>query len=140
MACIEDERTIMKKKLRKIVVEGMPFWWKADWFYHPDQSRILRVRIWGGEKRSQSLFVNLTSKWVEYPVSCAYPMPKDIRAIILYAFAHGWNPSAREEAHWLKEERDQLELENLLLTDVGRLPQAPGPLSRKRVWAPGESP
>lgn len=129
----------MKKELRKIVIEDRPFWWKADWFYHPDQSRILQVRIWGGGKGSRSLFVNLTSKWVEYPASCSYPLPKDIRAIILYALAHGWNPPARGEAHWLKEKRDQLELEDLLLTDVGRLPQAPGPLARKRAWTPMES-
>ena len=139
MACIENERTTMKKKLRKIVVEGMPFWWKADWFYHPDQSRIIRVRIWGGEKRSRPLFVNLTSKWIEYPVSCAYPIPRDIHDIITYALAHGWKPSTQGEAHWIKEGSDQLELENWLLTDVGHLPQAPGPLARKRTWAPGEN-
>ena len=129
----------MKKKLRKIVVAGKPFWWKADWFYHPDESRILRVRIWGGDKRSQPLCVNLTSKWVEYPVYQAYPKPKDISAIILYAVAHGWNSSARGEPYWLKEEGNQLELEDLLLTDVGHLPQAPGPLARKRVRTPLES-
>jgi hypothetical protein len=135
----KDERSIMKKKLRKIVIEDKLFGWKADWFYHADESRILRVRIWGGDKRSQPLCVNLTSKWVEYPTYQAYPRPKDIRAIILYALTHGWNPSVRGEPYWLKEESDQLELEELLLTDVGHLPQAPGPLARKRRWTPLES-
>ncbi len=136
MARVEDERRIMKKKLRKIVVQDMPFWWEADWFYHPDQSRILRVRIWGGDKRSRPLYVNLTSKVIEFRVYGAYPMPKDISVIIGYALAHGWNPSTRGGVHWLKEESDQLELADLLLTDVGRLPQAPGPLPRKRGWTP----
>ncbi|HEY0754722.1 MAG TPA: hypothetical protein VGD98_12225 [Ktedonobacteraceae bacterium] len=126
----------MKKKLRKIVVEGMPFWWTADWFYHPDQSRILRVCIWGGGKSSQALFVNLTSKWIDYPVSCTYPMPRDIHAVIAYALEHGWKPSARGKEYWLKEEDEQLELEELLLTDAGRLSQAPGPLARKQAWTP----
>lgn len=123
----------MRKRLRKIMVQGMPFWWKADWFYHTDESRILSVRTMGNEKRGCPLRVNLTSKWVEYLIYSAYPLPKDISVIITYALAHGWNPSLPGEAHWLKEDDAQFELEDLILTDVGRLPQASGPLPRKQV-------
>ena len=136
VALIDTERTHVKKKLRTIVVQGMVLLWKADWFYHPDQSRILRIRIWGKEKGRQPLFVNLTSKWIEYPIYWAYPVPKDISMIITYALTHGWNPLANGEAYWLKEGHDQVELENWLLTDVGRLPQAPGPLPEKRRQSP----
>ncbi len=122
----------MKKKLRKIVVQDRIFWWKADWFYHPDGSRILRVQIWGEEKKNRPLFVNLTSKVVEYLVYQTYPKPKDIAQIITYALAHGWNPFSTGAAYWLKEESNGLELADLLVTDVGRTSQASGPLSRKR--------
>jgi hypothetical protein len=127
----------MKKKLRKIIVENKSFLWTADWFY-TNQSCVFRVRIWGGDKRSRPLHVNLTSKWIWHPIELAYPTPKDISAIITYALVHGWNPSEQGEAHWLKEERDQLELESLILTDVGHLPQAPDPFARKLLWTPTE--
>lgn len=128
----------MKKKLRKITVQGGLFWWAADWFYHPDQSRILRVHIWGEDKQGQPLYANLTSKWIEYPVSQAYPKPRDISVIIGYALAHRWKPYTRGGIYWLKES-DQVGLEDLLLTDVGRVSEAPGPLRRKQIWKPPEA-
>jgi hypothetical protein len=124
----------MKHKLRRVVVQDRLFWWVADWFYHPDQSRILRVRIWGRDKQSRPLRANLTSKWIEYPAYGSYPLPSDISAVIIYALAHGWKPDEHGEAHWLTEGQDQLELGNFLLTDVGHLPGAPGPLARKRNY------
>jgi hypothetical protein len=123
----------MKKKLRKIVVQNMTFWWKADWFYHADDSRIIRVSVRGSEKRGRPLRANLTSIWVEHFAHTSYPTPGDIAMLIGYALAHGWNPSMPGEAYWLTEHSSDLKLGSFLLTDVGHLHGAPGPLSRKRV-------
>ena len=109
----------MKKKLRKIIINSMIFWWKADWFYHFDDRRIIRVRIWGSDKKGQPLYVNLTYKWVEYLVYSSYLKPKDIAAIIEYALSHGWHPFIRRTApYWLKQDVDHLILDNFVLTNI----------------------
>lgn len=97
--------------LRKITVDDIVYRWKADWTY-PAGVRTLHLRVWGGDKTNQALHANLTTDWsgfaeamkaarergetpYEGVIDCSFVMPRDVRAIIGYGLAHGWNPSAR---------------------------------------------
>jgi hypothetical protein len=124
----------MIKKLRKIVVNGHSFHWRASWSY-VDEYRIIHLRIWAGEKISGPLAVNLTSKWLSaYPTDSSYPHPKDVEIALSYGLAHGWTPAVQRTPFWLTENMPGLAFEHLLVTDFGRIADTPPPLVRMQVF------
>ncbi len=55
----------------------------------------------------------------ENATDVAYPTPKDIRAIVDYALAHGWDPTAAGGQHELGPEAD-LEVPGFRITGQAR--------------------
>jgi len=75
--------------------------WTAELRHDRDASldfqRYVRIRVWGG-KNGQVLSADLVSTsepgfWGSGVTDVAYPTPKDVRAIVDYALAHGWDPA-----------------------------------------------
>jgi hypothetical protein len=123
-----------RRGLRRITVRGAVYRWQADWTYRADV-RTLLLRIWGGDKTSQALHADLTTDWSGYAehiaaargrgesppalvVDTSYVMPRDVRAIIEYGLAHGWDPTARGKP-FLLTQADTPTLQGLKLTGVG---------------------
>ncbi len=128
----------MRKRLRELHVAGRSFVWKAEILHVPaegDCHRCIRVRVWGSGKNSQALQADLLStSWDSHWGACAtdgtYPSSGDVRALIVYAVAHGWEPD-RVGGTFLLSERDHaFELANFLITDRLHDPTAPDPTAR----------
>lgn len=91
--------------------------------------------MWGAGKNSRVLQADLLSKAV-LPWGCAtdssYPTPKDVRNVIDYALAHGWNPDLSAGTYFLTEadHASTFELTDFLLTDRLRDKEAPDPTTR----------
>jgi hypothetical protein len=117
----------MKKKLRSIVVDGIFFQWTVDWSYR-EYVRILHLRVWGGSKTSCCLHVNLHSKWFVPMTDSSYPTPKDVQRIIIFGLMQGWDVDSEENAFWLKDNENRLQLDDLLVTEYGHNPTAPPPI------------
>ncbi len=93
--------------LRTITIEGRAFRWIADWI-DIEGRRTIRLRVWGGTKTSQALQAHLVATFREFRaavergeilrrtavVDDTYIRPRDVRAAIEYALAHGWDPRA----------------------------------------------
>ena len=63
-----------------------------------DCHRCVRLRVWGGGKNSRVMRADLLSKswgspWNACATDGAYPGPRDVREVILYALEHGWDPA-----------------------------------------------
>jgi hypothetical protein len=100
-----------------------------------DCHRCVRLRVWGAGKNSRALQADLLSKAV-LPWGCAtdsaYPTPADVRSVIDYALASGWDPDLVGGTFFLseREHASAFELAGFLLTDRLRDEGAPDPTAR----------
>ncbi|HET7012730.1 MAG TPA: hypothetical protein VFI65_02395 [Streptosporangiaceae bacterium] len=92
----------MRRRLRTLRIGDVRYRWTAELCYDRDDSqdlhRCVRVRVWGAGKNGQVLSADLVSTsdpgpWGSGVTDVAYPTPKDVRAIIDSALAHGWDPA-----------------------------------------------
>lgn len=128
----------MGTRLRKLRITGAEFVWTAQILYvhgERDCHRCIRLRVWGAGKNSRALQVDLLSKtwgtpWSPCTVDNAYPEPRDVRAVVEYALAHGWDPQVVGGTFFLSEREHSLELDDFLCTDRLRDPTAPDPTER----------
>lgn len=110
-----------KRELRKITVNGATFFWSADWTYIRvgeevyNVQRTIHLRIWGDDKRSRPLYVDLHGPRGD---DWTYVLPHQVRAVIEYGLAHGWDPTTITwgEPYWLTGAA-ALVLGNLVPTD-----------------------
>lgn len=93
--------------LRSMTVGETTFRWKADWVYISGR-RTVRLRVWGGDKTNQALHAQLVANYrgvLEQIkrgelspgatiVDDIYIQPREVRIVIEYGLAHGWNPHA----------------------------------------------
>jgi hypothetical protein len=109
----------MKTRLRNLRVGAREFRWTAELC----PPRCVRVRVWGGGKNGCMLRVDLAS--TGDPGLCgddpdgAYPTPGIVRAIIDYAFDHGWDPAAIGGRHVLGTDAE-LEIPGFCITSLLR--------------------
>ncbi|WP_426756948.1 hypothetical protein [Myxococcus sp. Y35] len=103
----------MKKKHRKLVVDGRAYAWVGDW-HHVSGARVVRIRAWfqteEDRKVGPMLAVNLVGKG-NGMVDDSAAMPRDARAAIVLARSLGWSPEGRG-TFWLQPTHG-LELEHL---------------------------
>lgn len=78
----------MRSRLRTLHVDEQRFTWKAE-IQRGD--RRIRVRVWGAGKTGRALQADLLSR---DPETYAYPTADDVRALIRYALANGWQPGS----------------------------------------------
>ena len=110
-----------KRELRKITVAGAMFVWNADWTYIKvgEESysfrRTIHLHIRGATNRSQPLYVDLCG-----PIGDdhAYVLPRQVRAVIEYGLAHGWDPTTQGGPFWLTG-ADTPVLDGLVITERG---------------------
>jgi hypothetical protein len=72
----------MAERPRRIIVNRMPFFWKADWRYVEGQRIILRSRALPPPG---------------FDTDCAYPTPDTVRHVIEYGLTNGWNADQRSK-------------------------------------------
>ncbi len=130
----------MRTRLRELHASGRAFAWKASIGCAPgsgDCHRCIRLRVWGAGKNSRALQADLLSTtWPAPQGACAsdaaYPTADDVRAVISYGLAHGWDPNARGGTFLLteREHAHALELTSFLVTDRLQDPGAPDPTAR----------
>jgi hypothetical protein len=130
----------VRVRLRKLHVGGRDFVWKAQICHvsgEADCHRCIRLRIWGAGKNCRALHADLLSKgwgspWGACATDGAYPASGDVRRVIGYALAHGWDPDLVGGTFVLSESEyaSRFELADFLLTDRLRDPEAPDPTAR----------
>jgi hypothetical protein len=129
----------MRTRLRRLRTGGREFAWKADIRHvrgEGDCHRCIRLRVWGAGKNGRALQADLLSKswgspWGACAADGAYPEPGDVRSLIEYALANGWDPDVVGGTHLLTErEHPAFALPGFLLTDRLRVPTAPDPTGR----------
>jgi hypothetical protein len=117
-------------KLRTITINGVPFHWIADWSY-AEGVRIVRLRVWGGDKTRQTLHAHLVATFHglreavargdgRLPttiVDTSYIAPREVRTLIEYGLAHGWDPQASGKPFCLTE-ADPSPSGELVLKDI----------------------
>ncbi|MBO2447084.1 hypothetical protein J4573_08285 [Actinomadura barringtoniae] len=136
----------MKTRLRKLHAHNREFAWTAK-VHHVkgrDCHSCVRLRVWGAGKNSRLLQADLLSRAV-LPWGCAtddgYPTPKDVRAVIDYALANGWDPDLPSGTFYLTEADHTLELPGFILTDRPRDPDSPDPTTRVLdAWDKAQNP
>lgn len=105
----------MRRRLRSLRIGDVRYRWTTELRYDcgagQDSHRCVRVRVWAGGKRGRVLSADLTSTsapgpWGSGVTDVAYPTPKDIRAIVDYALAHGWDPAVTGGQHELGPDAD----------------------------------
>ncbi|MGI5166588.1 hypothetical protein ACQEU3_19765 [Spirillospora sp. CA-253888] len=112
----------MKGRLRKLRAHGREFRWKAEVRHVP--ARCIRLSVWGAGKNSRMLRADLLSKsgpgpWGPGTTDQAYPTPADVRAVVDYGLAHGWEVEAVGGTFVLagREHAAGLALADFVLTD-----------------------
>ncbi|MEV0808850.1 hypothetical protein [Micromonospora sp. NPDC050200] len=130
----------MRTRLRRLRVGGREFTWRAVICHVPgelDCHRGIRLRVWAGGKTSRPLQVDLVSRawpapWGACASDNAYPQPHDVRAIIVFALANGWQCDARGGVFLVTEGEhvNALELPDFLVTDRIQVPEAADPSAR----------
>ncbi|GAA4618118.1 hypothetical protein GCM10023195_81220 [Actinoallomurus liliacearum] len=109
--------------MRRLYADGREFAWTGQICHQ------------AGERDRHALQADLLSKTV-LPWGCAaddsHPTPKDVRTVIDYALAHGWDPDLLRGTSFLSESEhaSAFELADLLLTDRLRDGKAPDPSTR----------
>jgi hypothetical protein len=102
----------MKKKHRRIVVDGCNHAWAGDWSYSPRGRRIVTIRAWFQTDEDRPvgpvLTVHLVGKGGGM-VDDSAATPRDAREAILLAKRLGWSPQGRG-TFWILPEHG-LELE-----------------------------
>lgn len=113
------------KTVRKIVVDGREFCWKADWFYtweSGEPRRVVKFRAWRAEWRGVTLRANLMPGSPGYPSDDFYVTPKDVALLIRYSLEQGWELDGANGDFWLKKlvelELDNFRQFNLSLLDL----------------------
>ncbi|QDF02461.1 hypothetical protein [Myxococcus xanthus] len=95
----------MKKKHRKLVVDGLAYAWVGDWRY-VSGVRVVRIRAWfqteEDRKVGPMLAVNLEGKGNGMTDDSA-ALPRDAREAILLARRLGWSPEGRG-TFWIQPE------------------------------------
>ena len=127
----------MRTRLRSLRTGGRQFTWRAEIGHvqgELDCHRCIRLSVWGAGKNSRPLRVDLLSKsWPAPFGACAsddaYPTPADVRVIVEYAVAAGWELDAIGGVFLLPEtvHGGACELPGFLLTDRPRDPSAADP-------------
>lgn len=102
-----------------------------------DCYRGIRLRVWGAGKNGRALQADLLSKtppgpWGACATDAAYPTSGDVRAVVLYGLAHGWEPDAVGGTFLLTEAEHagDFELADFLITDRLRDQDAADPAAR----------
>jgi hypothetical protein len=117
----------MRTRLRRLHTDGQTFSWRAE-IHHVQGSgdchRCIRVRVWAGGRASQALQADLLSTswpapWGTCATDGAHPTSRDVRAIIAYGLANGWQPERLGGTFVLSERShdEHLPLPGFLLTD-----------------------
>ncbi|WP_044889439.1 hypothetical protein [Myxococcus hansupus] len=93
----------MKKKHRKLVVDGREYAWAGDWV-HVNGRRVVRIRAWfkteDDRKAGPKLAVNLVGRGGGM-VDTSAARPRDARDAIVFAQTQGWTPEGRG-TFWLR--------------------------------------
>ncbi|TJZ41934.1 integrase [Streptomyces piniterrae] len=92
-----------KRRVRTIRFDAQEFRWTGAIGIRHDESdcrRYVQLRVWGSAGRTgQVLDVALVSAGPQGPWGACtdnvYPTPRDVRTVIEYALARGWDPAAR---------------------------------------------
>jgi hypothetical protein len=93
----------LKRRLRTLTIGDVRYRWTAELCWYRDAGleyhRCVRVRAWRSGKNGQVLCADLVSTsdpgpWGSGVTDVAHPTPRDVRAIVDYALADGWNPAA----------------------------------------------
>ena len=124
-------------------------WEIADWSYPKEGVnrgfRIIRLRVWGGDKASRALQAHLRATFREtraafkrgeilpgtivvdnsyvlivpgtIVVDNSYILPHDVRVAIEYGLTHGWDPESTGQP-FLLTAADALSFESLELVDI----------------------
>lgn len=113
--------------MRRLQVGGRACTWTAAIRCVPGEDdcyRGIRLRVWGAGKKGRVLQVELLSRtppgpWGACATDGAYPTSEDVRAIVEYGLAHGWEADAVGGRFVLteREHGGAFELEAFLLTD-----------------------
>ncbi|MFI5914106.1 hypothetical protein [Dactylosporangium sp. NPDC051541] len=86
----------MGVRLRTLHVGARDFVWRTAVRYVPGSEgaclRVVRVRVWGGGKQSRVLQADLAAPVTD---ESWHPTPKDVKAVVERALAHGWRPDVR---------------------------------------------
>jgi hypothetical protein len=99
---VDEEAEGLRLRLRSLWIGDGRYRWTAELSWHRDAGlefhRCVRVRVWGNGKNSQVLSADLISAsapgpWGSGVTDVAFPTPKDVRAIVDYALAQGWDPA-----------------------------------------------
>ena len=130
----------MKTRLRHLYADGRRYAWRAEIRHVPGTAvchRCVRVSVWGSGKNGRTLRADLLSTAWDLPWGCAtddsYPTPADVRAVVDFALASGWEPEAIGGEFVLTESAaGAWRLPDFLLTDRLRDPLAPDPSARVR--------
>ncbi len=96
-----------ERQIRKIVINGSKYCWKADWFYA--DGRIIKFRSWL-EGFKNTLKVNLF--WDSGPphaVDNSYIYPKEVKQLIEYALSKNWIPNGPAGDFWISEDHQPIE-------------------------------
>ncbi|MFP2963199.1 hypothetical protein ACLEPN_36930 [Myxococcus sp. 1LA] len=110
----------MKKKYRKLVVDGRTYAWAGDWRY-VSGVRVVRIRAWfqteEARKVGPTLAVNLRGRDNGMTDNSA-AMPRDAREAILLGRRLGWSPEGRG-TFWIQPEHGlQLEALTVIAPDA----------------------
>ena len=135
----------MRTRLRQLRIGARTFVWRAEIRHvqgSGDCHRCFRLRAWGAGKTSQALQADLLSvswpmPWAACATDDAYPTPADVRAVIIYALKHGWQPEKRGGTFVLSEQETGFALPDFLLTDRLRTPESADPTAEAiRAYQP----
>ncbi|WP_433378376.1 integrase [Actinoplanes sp. CA-142083] len=102
----------MRIRLRRLHIGERAFVWRAEIGHvegSSDCHRRIRVRVWGGGRNGQALQADLLSTawgtpWTACATDGSYPTSGDVRALIDFGLAHGWEPDRRGGTFVLPEE------------------------------------
>lgn len=126
-----------RARLRRLRVDDREYTWTAKITGvsgERDHHRCVRLRVWDDDRKSRALEADLLSNAWGLPWGSAtdtsHPKPGDVRAVIDYALANGWDPTATGAPFFLSERDHAFELPDFILTDRLRDPSAPDPTDR----------
>jgi hypothetical protein len=82
----------LKAALRRVVVDGCPFFWsydaEIDHAVVPQERTMLHLRVWGADHSCRPLLVEMVQDIWGY----AYLLPSEVAALIAAGLAAGWRP------------------------------------------------
>jgi hypothetical protein len=113
----------VKTRMRTLRIGQQMFVWSAQVGHTTGDDtcrRYIRLRVWGGGKNSRRLQADLLSTyeggpWGYCATDTAFPTPRDVRAVVDHALAHGWNPAVRGGVFLLQD--SPLILQGFVITE-----------------------